>query len=103
MNVGMSFRIGQIIEHRRFGYRGVIYRRDQSFDLTDEWYEEMAQSRPPKDKPWYGVLVDDSVSTTYVAERNLRLSDNNSQVEHPLIAFYFEEFDGEEYKQRAMN
>ena len=51
------FAIGQVIHHRRFGYRGVIVDVDPSFQLTDEWYEEVALSRPPKDKPWYHILV----------------------------------------------
>ncbi|MXZ44789.1 MAG: heat shock protein HspQ, partial [Gammaproteobacteria bacterium] len=56
----MIFHLGQIVEHVRFGYRGVIYHCDGEFSLTDEWYDEMAKSKPPKNKPWYGVLVDGS-------------------------------------------
>ena len=52
-----EFKSGQIINHKLFNYRGVILKVDQTFKLTDEWYEIMAKSKPPKDKPWYQVLV----------------------------------------------
>ena len=53
------FAIGELIHHRRFDYRGVIVDVDPEFQGTEEWYEQMAVSRPPKDAPWYHVLVDD--------------------------------------------
>ena len=46
-----EFKSGQIITHKLFNYRGVILKVDQTFKLTDEWYEIMAKSKPPKDKP----------------------------------------------------
>ena len=46
-----EFKSGQIINHKLFNYRGVILKVDQTFKLTDEWYEIMAKSKPPKDKP----------------------------------------------------
>jgi len=52
---------------------------------TDEWYETVAKSRPPKDRPWYHVLVDGSTHTTYVAERHLEPDDVLASVEHPLV------------------
>ena len=51
------FNVGQIVSHRRAGYRGVVYDVDPTFSLDDAWYNEMARSRPPKDKPWYSGLV----------------------------------------------
>jgi heat shock protein HspQ len=46
------FAIGDVVEHRLFGYRGVVLDVDASFQLSDEWYEEVARSRPPKHAPW---------------------------------------------------
>lgn len=103
MQTNLRFHAGQIVKHRRFSYRGVIYLCDKEFDLTDEWYEQMAISRPPKDRPWYGVLVDNSPDTTYVAERNLLPSEDKSQVNHPDLGFYFDQFNGLEYRLRVMN
>ena len=66
-----NFAIGQLITHRLFGYRGVIFDIDPHFCGSEAWYQQMAKSRPPRDKPWYRVLVDNSDHETYVAERNL--------------------------------
>ena len=65
------FRVGQPIHHRLFDYRGVVIDVDPTFQGSEERYEVMARSRPPKDKPWYHVLVHDAGHRTYVAERNL--------------------------------
>jgi heat shock protein HspQ len=66
-----KFCIGQLICHKLFDYRGIILGVDLEFKQTDEWYEEVARSRPPKDKPWYHVLVYQKGNQTYVAEQNL--------------------------------
>lgn len=88
-----KFSIGQCISHRLFDYRGVIVDVDPDFQGSDEWYEAVAKSRPPKDEPWYHVLVHDSDSETYVAERNLETDDSDEPVVHPLIGEYFVDFD----------
>ena len=88
-----KFSIGQCISHRLFDYRGVIIDVDPDFQGSDEWYEVVARSRPPKDEPWYHVLVHDSNSETYVAERNLEADDSDEPVVHPLIGEYFVDFD----------
>lgn len=84
-----KFGIGQIIRHRLFGYRGVIFDVDQRFLGTDEWYEYMAKTRPPKDEPWYHVLVDGTAQQTYVAERNLDPDQSGEPIEHPLMDSLF--------------
>ena len=52
-----QFRPGQLIHHKLFDYRGVVVDVDPIFQGSEEWYQQMAQSRPPKAKPWYHVLV----------------------------------------------
>jgi len=94
---------GQIVHHRRFSYRGVIYGVDPVFSLSEEWYEQVARSRPPKDRPWYHVLVDGASHTTYVAERHLEPSTDRSQISHPLLGEYFRGFDGERYLPRGVH
>ena len=86
------FHAGQVVHHRKFDYRGVIVGVDQTFQHPDEWYEQVAKSRPPKDKPWYHVLVDGSGHQTYVAERHLELCHDGAPVEHPLLDQYFDTF-----------
>ncbi len=85
------FRVGQLIHHKRFDYRGVIVDVDATFQGTEEWYETMARSRPPKDKPWYHVLVDGATHTTYVTEQNLEPDLTGNPVAHPLLDQFFDE------------
>ena len=96
------FKSGQIINHKLFNYRGVILKVDSTFSSTDEWYEMMAQSKPPKNMPWYHVLVHNNNHTTYVAERNLELEESNRNIVHPLLAFYFTNIEQGVY-QKTMN
>lgn len=93
-----KFKTGQIIEHLKLGYRGVIYQADEIFCLSEEWYEMVARSRPPKNAPWYHVLVDKSTHTTYVAERHLTTSRDFTQIEHPSLGEHFESYDGLKYR-----
>ena len=93
----VKFHVGQIIEHKKFGYRGVIYDVDAEFAGTEIWYNQVAKSRPPKDEPWYHVLVDGSDATTYVAEQNILTTDNTAEINHPLIEVYFLNFSSDHY------
>lgn len=98
------FSIGDIIHHRKFDYRGVIVDVDPQFSLSEQWYETIARSRPPKNAPWYHVLVDQADTMTYVAERHLELSDDHQAIVNPLIKDYFDEFkDGHYLMQRRAN
>ena len=90
--VTAKFTIGQLIEHRLFNYRGVIFEIDPCFMLTDEWYEQMAKSRPPKDEPWYHVMPDKTETTTYVAQQNLRLDSTRRPISHPDLEQAFTGF-----------
>lgn len=66
-----KFCLGQRIHHKLFKYHGVIVGVDETFNSSEEWYELVAKSRPPKNKPWYHVMVHGKNGQTYVAERNL--------------------------------
>ena len=92
MEGAARFFVGQVVHHRLFGYRGVIFDVDARFEGTDEWYDEVARSRPPKDQPWYHVLVDGATHTTYVAERNLEADETGGPVRHPLVDVLCGEF-----------
>jgi heat shock protein HspQ len=84
------FAVGQVVRHRMFGYRGVIFDVDPECRASEAWYEQMALSRPPRDRPWYHVLVHDAQHTTYVAERNLEIDDSGEPIRHPMLDDYFE-------------
>ena len=87
-----KFSIGQLVRHKLFDYRGVIVDIDPVFLGTDEWYEQMALSRPPRDKPWYRVLVDKATHETYVAERNLEPDNSGNEINHPRVSDFFSGF-----------
>ena len=94
------YRIGQIVHHKLFDYRGVIFEVDPQFSLTEEWYQQVARSRPPKDKPWYHVLVDEGMHTTNVAEQNLSDSNDLTEIRHPALDDYFLAFKNGYYLPR---
>ena len=92
-----KFKIGQIIHHRLFDYSGVIFDIDPIFQGSEEWYNQVARSRPPKNEPWYHVLVHAAEHSTYVAEQNLDLEEQPKAIQHPLINSFFTKFDGLQY------
>lgn len=77
--------VGQLVRHKLFDYRGVVVDVDPEFMQSQEWYETVARSRPPKDEPWYRVLVHNSNQQTYVAQRNLELDHSDEPVNHPQL------------------
>lgn len=104
MTAYAHFSVGQVVHHRKFDYRGVIIDVDASFQGTDEWYEKVARSRPPKDQPWYHVLVDNADRITYVAERHLEVDSSGRPVSHPAIDAFFQRFrDGVYQSRRSTN
>jgi heat shock protein HspQ len=92
-----KFSIGDLVHHQRFDYRGVVVDVDATFQSTEEWYETVARSRPPKDKPWYHVLVHGSAHSTYVAEKNLECDPGADPIVHPMLTQYFARFENGRY------
>lgn len=97
----MNFKIGQVVHHKLFGYKGVIFGTDRAFRGSDSWYNQMAKTRPPKDRPWYRVLVHGGAQTTYVAERNLENEERAIAIEHPLMPLLFDELEGNQYTRTS--
>jgi heat shock protein HspQ len=85
------FLVGQLVHHKLFDYRGVIVDVDPNFQGSDEWYRNMARTRPPRDKPWYHVLVHDAEHMTYVTERNLEPDLSGAPIRHPVLGEFFDE------------
>jgi len=96
-----EFAVGELVHHQLFNYRGVIVDVDPTFQSTEEWYEAVARSRPPKDKPWYHVLVDQAVHSTYVAERNLERDNSVDPIRNPLADQFFSHFENGRYRRRG--
>ena len=101
MSSNTKFFIGQIIHHNRFNYRGVIVDVDATFQGSEEWYEHVARSRPPKEQPWYRVLVDGGEHETYVAERHLEIDHQAKPISHPQISLRFDGYEGGVYRRRV--
>jgi heat shock protein HspQ len=93
-----KFRVGQVIHHKLFDYRGVIVDVDATFQGSEAWYDAMARSKPPKDRPWYHVRVHQAEHMTYVAEQNLEPDETGEPVVHPVLDQFFDEM-----RDRAMH
>jgi len=91
------FAVGELVQHKLFEYRGVVVDVDSRFMLSDDWYDKVARSRPPKHKPWYHVLVHNAAHRTYVAERNLEIDTSEEPILHPLVDIQFNEFKNGRY------
>lgn len=92
-----KFSPGELVKHRLFDYRGVIVDVDPVFQESEQWYAEMAKTKPPKDEPWYHVLVHEATHVTYVAERNLESDQSSDPIEHPMIEQFFKSLDDGKY------
>jgi heat shock protein HspQ len=87
-----KFTIGQVVKHRLFSFRGVIFDIDPVFDNTDEWYEAIpAEVRPRKDQPFYHLFAENSDTeyVAYVSEQNLLPDTSDTPVRHPQVAEVF--------------
>lgn len=96
----IRFTIDQPVHHKKFDYRGVIIDADPVFAGTQQWYDVVARSRPPKDQPWYHVLVDGADHATYVAERHLEPDLTGKPIRHPALADFFVGFENGLYQCR---
>ena len=89
---GADFSPGQVVKHRRYGYRGVVVDVDEECRAGDTWYKAN-QTQPGRIQPWYHVLVDGAVHTTYVAQENLEADELGAPVAHPLLEQFFTGFE----------
>ena len=90
------FAPGELVRHRRYGYRGVVVDFDLACTAPDKWYESN-KTQPRREQPWYHVLVDGSFHATYAAEENLVVDDSYQAINHPLIPQFFEAFQDGHY------
>ncbi|MEM7504074.1 MAG: heat shock protein HspQ [Pseudomonadota bacterium] len=91
-----KFCIGQVVKHRLFPFRGVIYDVDAEFNNTEEWYQAIPEHiRPRKDQPFYHLYAenDDGYYEAYVSEQNLLVDDSGLPVEHPSVDEEFGQLD----------
>jgi hemimethylated DNA binding protein len=97
-----AFRPGQLVRHRRYGYRGVIVDYDLECKADDGWYQHN-HTQPTRDQPWYHVLVDGAEHTTYAAQTSLESDDQSSEIRHPLLTVFFSDFVSGRYIRNSQN
>lgn len=98
-----SFAIGDVVRHRMFDFRGVIFDVDPVFANSDDWYESIPiDIRPRKDQPFYHLLAENMESSyiAYVSQQNLVLDDSEEPVDHPAIAGLFADYADGRYRLR---
>ena len=97
------FGIGDIVRHRLFDFRGVIFDVDPVFANSEEWYQAIPEEvRPPKDQPFYHLLAENAESSyvAYVSQQNLLPDDSAEPVDHPAISGIFDDFANGRYRLR---
>jgi len=82
---------GELVRHRRYGYRGVVVALDLSCQAGEPWYRSN-RTQPERDQPWYHVLVDGATHTTYAAETSLMADETPIEIRHPLLEHFFSGF-----------
>ena len=91
-----KFAIGDVVRHRVFPFRGVIFDVDPTFNNTEEWWLSIPEHvRPRKDQPFYHLLAenDESAYVAYVSEQNLLVDETGEPVGHPQAPEIFEAFE----------
>lgn len=97
------FSIGDVVKHRLFDFRGVIFDIDPVFANTEEWYEAIPEdARPRKDQPFYHLLAENAESSyiAYVSQQNLVSDESEEPVDHPAIAGIFDSYTDGRYRLR---
>ncbi|WP_411035483.1 heat shock protein HspQ [Shinella sp. BYT-45] len=83
-----KFAIGDVVRHRIFPFRGVVFDVDPEFANTEEWWNAIpAEIRPSKDQPFYHLFAenDDTEYVAYVSEQNLVADDSGKPIRHPQV------------------
>lgn len=86
------FQMGDVVRHRVYAFRGVIFDVDPEFANTEEWWQAIPEDlRPHKDQPFYHLLAenDESSYIAYVSEQNLLLDESGAPVSHPQVGDFF--------------
>ena len=100
-----KYRIGQVVKHRIFPFRGVVFDIDPTFSNTEEWWLSIPEEvRPRKDQPFYHLFAEnaDTEYVAYVSEQNL-LADNSAEpIRHPQVAEVFVKDDKGAYRPRDL-
>jgi heat shock protein HspQ len=98
-----KYAIGQVVRHRVYPFRGVVFDIDPLFSNTEEWYQSIpSEVRPHKDQPYYHLFAENAETeyVAYVSEQNLLPDDSGEPVRHPQVAEIFVRDDEGSYRPR---
>jgi heat shock protein HspQ len=98
-----KFTIGQVVRHRLYPFRGIVFDIDAVFANTEEWYQSIpAERRPSKDQPFYHLYAEnaDTEYVAYVSEQNLLPDPSSEPLRHPQVAEIFEKDERGSYRRR---
>lgn len=98
----LKFDPGDVIFHKKYGYRGVVVDFDITCQAPDAWYQSN-QSQPDRNQPWYHILVDGNQQVTYSAQSNLSYDQLDKPVIHPMLNLFFSGHDAEKNKYLRNN
>ncbi len=99
-----KFQIGQVVSHRIFAFRGIIFDVDPEFNNTEEWYQSIPEEmRPRRDQPFYHLFAENSDSeyVAYVSEQNLGPGYDRCPLRHPQIKNMFEKLENGVYRVKS--
>jgi heat shock protein HspQ len=99
-----KFGIGQVVKHRFYPFRGVIFDVDPIFSNTEEWWNAIpAEVRPVKEQPFYHLYAEnaDSQYVAYVSEQNLMSDESGEPVRHPQVSETFDRTEDGRYCVRG--
>ncbi|MXP25532.1 heat shock protein HspQ [Altererythrobacter indicus] len=103
MNSKARFGIGEVVRHKQFDFRGVVFDVDPVFANSEEWYESIpSEMRPKREQPFYHLLAenDEASYVAYVSQQNLEADSEGGPIEHPNVAELFDEFRDGRYRLR---
>ena len=98
-----KYTIGQVVRHRVYPFRGIVFDIDPLFSNTEEWYQSIpAEVRPHKDQPYYHLFAENAETeyVAYVSEQNLLPDDSGEPLRHPQVAEIFVRDDEGGYRPR---
>ncbi len=98
------YAIGEVVKHRFFPFRGIIFDVDPQFSNSEEWWLSIPEEiRPSKDQPFYHLLAenDDTEYVAYVSEQNLLPDDSGEPLRHPQVGELFDELEDGGYRFRG--
>ena len=96
-----SFRIGDVVRHKYFPFRGIVFDVDPEFANTEEWWQAIPEEiRPAKEQPFYHLFAenDDNAYVAYVSQQNLVPDDTEAPVLHPAVPEMFERLGDGSYR-----